>query len=215
MKCSVFFSWLFRGPRFGQILRVLALEQSSDTMPAGCALLIQDWTFSAPDWHLVTGQSKVKTCSPSLLASLKPTASSRPSPPPKNLVHFFWGGGVHAWNGYHLSFWRFLPCFIAFVAQNWPFSPLKRSVLGAWKGHIRARKGQMVNLGLPDPKTTWNAFKTRENITTPQLASLHGLPPNWAKKCYKTGEKKPRGQTVPISRAHGGGGGGGGGTLLY
>ena len=27
----VVFSWLFRGPRFGQILRVLALEQSSDT----------------------------------------------------------------------------------------------------------------------------------------------------------------------------------------
>ena len=27
---SVTFSWLFRGPRFGQILRVLALEQSSD-----------------------------------------------------------------------------------------------------------------------------------------------------------------------------------------
>ena len=26
----VTFSWLFRGPRFGQILRVLALEQSSD-----------------------------------------------------------------------------------------------------------------------------------------------------------------------------------------
>ena len=24
------FSWLFRGPRFGQILRVLSLEQSSD-----------------------------------------------------------------------------------------------------------------------------------------------------------------------------------------
>ena len=24
------FSWLFRGPRFGQILRVLALEKSSD-----------------------------------------------------------------------------------------------------------------------------------------------------------------------------------------
>ena len=26
----VAFSWLFRGPRFGQTLRVLALEQSSD-----------------------------------------------------------------------------------------------------------------------------------------------------------------------------------------
>ena len=27
----VVFSWLFRGPRFGQNLRVLALEQSSDS----------------------------------------------------------------------------------------------------------------------------------------------------------------------------------------
>ena len=30
----VVFSWLFRGRRFGQILRVLALEQSSVTNPA-------------------------------------------------------------------------------------------------------------------------------------------------------------------------------------
>ena len=29
----VVFSWLFRGPRFGQILRVLALEQSSTPLP--------------------------------------------------------------------------------------------------------------------------------------------------------------------------------------
>ena len=43
--------------------------------------------------------------------------------------------------------------------------------------------------GFQDPKTTWNAFKTRENVTTPQLAPLHGLPPNWATKCYKTGGK--------------------------
>ena len=56
--------------------------------------------------------------------------------------------------------------------------PLKRNDLGARKGHIRARKGQMVNSGFQDP-------------TTPQLASLHGLPPNWARKCYKTGEKTP------------------------
>ena len=28
----VVFSWLFRGPRFGQILRVLALEKSSDLL---------------------------------------------------------------------------------------------------------------------------------------------------------------------------------------
>ena len=26
------------------------------------------------------------------------------------------------------------------------------------------------DLGFQDPKTTWNAYKTRENVTTPQLA---------------------------------------------
>ena len=36
---------------------------------------------------------------------------------------FLGGGGVvHAWNGYHLSFWRFFPCFTVFLLQNWPFS---------------------------------------------------------------------------------------------
>ena len=32
----VVFSWLFRGPCFGQILRVLALEQSSEFIPSTC-----------------------------------------------------------------------------------------------------------------------------------------------------------------------------------
>ena len=31
-----------------------------------------------------------------------------------------------------------------------------------------------------------------KNVTTPQLASLHGLPPNWAKKCYITGGKNAK-----------------------
>ena len=115
---------------------------------------------------------------------------------------FVGGGGVHAWNGYHLSFWRFSPCFTVSFSSKLAIVPLKRSVLWAWKGHFRARKGQMVDLGFRDPKTTWNAYKTRENVTTPQLASLHGVPPNWAKKCYKTGETMPKGQLVPISRAH-------------
>ena len=84
------------------------------------------------------------------------------------------------------------PCFIVLVASQLAIFPLKRSVLGARKGHSRARKGQMVNSGFQDPKTTCNAFKTREDITTPQLASLHGLPLNWAKKCFKTGEKNTK-----------------------
>ena len=37
-------------------------------------------------------------------------------------------GGVHAWNGYHLSFWRFLPCFIVFFDSKLAVFPLKRSV---------------------------------------------------------------------------------------
>ena len=47
-------------------------------------------------------------------------------------------------------------------------------------------------------------LKQGKTSQQPQLASLHGLPPNWAKKCYKTGEKTPKGQMVPISCAHGG-----------
>ena len=47
-----------------------------------------------------------------------------------------------------------------------------------------------MDLGFQNPKTTGNAYKTRENVTTPQFASLHGLGSNWAKNCYKTGEKR-------------------------
>ena len=84
----------------------------------------------------------------------------------------------------------FFPCFIVVFASKLAILPLKHSVLGAWKGHIRARKGQTVNWGFRDHKTTWNAFKTKENVITPRLASLHGLASNWAKNCYKTGGKK-------------------------
>ena len=54
------------------------------------------------------------------------------------------------------------------------------------------------------PKTTsmTYAYKTREAVTTPQVASLHGLASNWAKICYKTLEKPPKGQMVPFSRGH-------------
>ena len=86
----------------------------------------------------------------------------------------------------------FFPWFTVVFASKLAIFPPKRSVLGAWKGHFRAWKGQMVDLGFQDPKTTWNALKTRENVTTPQLASLHGLPPNSPNKCYKTGEKNAK-----------------------
>ena len=112
------------------------------------------------------------------------------------------GDTVHARIGYHLSFWRFFPCFAAFFVSKLAIFPLKRSVLAAWKGNFRARKRQMVVLGFQDPKTTWNAYKTREDVTTPQLASPHGLASKWAKNCYKTVEKTPKGQMVPNSRAH-------------
>ena len=54
--------------------------------------------------------------------------------------------------------------------------PLKRSVWGVGKGHFRARKGQMVDSGFQDPKTSWNTDKTRGNVTKPQLALLSGWP---------------------------------------
>ena len=87
----------------------------------------------------------------------------------------------------------FFPLFYSSIfASKLAIFPLKRSVLGAWKGHFRARKGQMVDLGFQDPKPPEMPYKTRENVTTPQLASLHGLASNWAKNCYKTGEKNAK-----------------------
>ena len=50
----------------------------------------------------------------------------------------------------------------------------------------------MVSSGFQDSKTTWNAFTARENVTTPQLASLHGLPPNWPKSAIKLGKKNAK-----------------------
>ena len=126
--------------------------------------------------------------------------------PPHQLPNFWGGRGVHAWNGYHLSFWRFFPCFIVFFASKLAIFPLKRSVLGAWKGHIRARKERTNgDFGVPKPQNHLKCLKTMENVTTPQLASLHGLVSNWAKNCYEIGEETLKGQMVPISRAHGGG----------
>ena len=58
----------------------------------------------------------------------------------------------------------------------------------------------MVDLGFQDPKTTWNAYKTREKN------SQHH---HWPRYSYKTEEKTPKGQMVPISRAHALTGGGG------
>ena len=43
-------------------------------------------------------------------------------------------------------------------------------------------KGQMVNLGFQDPKATWNAHETSENVIRPQLASLQGLALDWVTK---------------------------------
>ena len=102
---------------------------------------------------------------------------------------------LHTWNGYHLSFWRFFPWFTVSFALKLAIFPLKRGVLGA-------RKGQMVNSGFQDPKTPEIPLKQRENVTTPQLASLHGLPRNWAKSAIKLGKKRPKGQMVPILPPH-------------
>ena len=81
-----------------------------------------------------------------------------------------------------LVLFAFLPCFASFFASKLDVFPLKYSVLGAWKGHFQAQ----------DPKTTWNASKTRENVTTPQFSSLRGLVSNWAKNRHKTGEKNAK-----------------------
>ena len=73
----VAFSWLFRGPCFGQILRVLALEQSSDLFSAA--------DRSAPSWQTWPGlrnrQCRVRSKATSALWRLrKGSGSSGRSP---------------------------------------------------------------------------------------------------------------------------------------
>ena len=110
----------------------------------------------------------------------------------------FRGGGVgaHAWRWNQLSILAFFsPNVVAFFRFSIGHFPLKRSVLGPWKGIFEPEEGQMVNSKFQDPKTTWNANKRSENVTRPQLASLQAY-------SYKTGEKAPKGQMVPFSRGH-------------
>ena len=95
--------------------------------------------------------------------------------------------GVRGW-GYTgemgtICLLAFFPCFIVLFASKLAISSLKRSVLGAWEGHVRARKGQMVNSGFQDNKGK------RHNTTT-GLGTW--IAPNWAKKCYKIGEKNAK-----------------------
>ena len=101
------------------------------------------------------------------------------------------GGVVHAWNGYHLSFGIF-PCFIVFFASKLAIFPSKRSVLGAWKGHILARKGHMLNSGFQDHKTTWNAFKqgkTSQHHNWPRYMDCPQIGPKGAIKLGKKRQK--------------------------
>ena len=72
---------------------------------------------------------------------------------------------------------------LLFFASKLAIFPLKRSVLGVRKGHSRVWKGHMVNSGFEDPNAGWNALKTRENATRPQLASSQRSAPNWANNC--------------------------------
>ena len=66
----------------------------------------------------------------------------------------------------------FFPKFYSIFSQKLTIFPLKRSVLGVWKGHFQAWKGQTVNSGLQEPKTSWNSYKTRE---TSQDRNSQGL----------------------------------------
>ena len=81
-------------------------------------------------------------------------------------------------------FWHFSPIFIVLA-----IFPLERRFLGVRKSQSRARKGQMVDSGLQGP-----------NVTTPQLATLHGLASNWAKNCYKIGGRNAK--RTNVSRTH-------------
>ena len=120
-------------------------------------------------------------------------------------------GGGKKWGctRYHLSFLRFPQLYSGFFFKIGHF-PFKTYCFGSLKREFSGPKkpGPNGGLGVPRPQNHL-AYKTRENVTTPQLASLHGLASNWANNCYKTGGKMPKGQMVP-SRSRTGGGGGGG-----
>ena len=116
----------------------LPLRLNSLPMPsfAGCLDPIQWRRFPS----LISASSiplpKSQNLAPTYIACLKVG-----DPPP-----------IHGWKWNHLSFWHFF--LVVVFAPKLAIFPLESSVLGAWKGHFRGRKGQLVNSGFQDPKTT-------------------------------------------------------------
>ena len=79
-------------------------------------------------------------------------------------------------NGTICPFGVFFPCFIVFFASTMDMFPLKRSVLGVYKGALRGSKRTNCEFVVPRPKKHKNHCET--------------------------GEKTSKGQMVPFTRAH-------------
>ena len=76
------------------------------------------------------------------------------------------------WN--YFSFWCFPQFYSIFVASKLAIFPLKSSVLGVWKGQLRAWNGQTVRSGLQDPKTSGNVYKTRIGLKLGKITMKMG-----------------------------------------
>ena len=96
----------------------------------------------------------------------------------------------------------FFPCFVVFFASKLAIFPLKRSVLGAWKGHFRPEKDKWWIWGSKTPKPPEMPIKlgkTSQHHNWPRYMDWPQIGPKIA---IKQGKKTPKGQMVPISRAH-------------
>ena len=109
--------------------------------PVGASLLL-DLLFAPPKIVRVVGRPLTRLLPPASPCSSKQPHTSNPTPPAPPLSQhpathsrrqcWEWGGVyTHEMGGYHLSFWRFFPCFTVFFASKLAIFPLKRSVLGA------------------------------------------------------------------------------------
>ena len=72
----------------------------------------------------------------------------------------------------------------------------------AEKANFGPRKDKWWIRGSKTPKPPDMPFKIRENVTTPQPASLLGLASNWDKIAAQKRRKTPKGQMVPFSPGH-------------
>ena len=99
----------------------------------------------------------------------------------------------------------FFPCFTVYFSSKSAIFPLKRSVLGAWKRIFGPEKDKWWIWGSKTqkpPEMPIKLGKASQHHNWPRYMDWPQIGPKIAIKQGKT----PKGEMVPISRAHGGGG---------